>query len=124
MIQNTHTNTKRNTHSQVHAWLFLVYIWFTCRLHLIIILKVLSTFQRSLIGLHHHTHFHTAHHMGLEHQEKKKLPMVNFLIFVQKNVYRIRFQEIRICPLKGFEKFAFWFFAHYKISPSKGPKYP
>ena len=57
------------------------------------------------------------------HQEKI-LSMVNFLIFVHKNVYRIRFQEIKIRPLKGFEKFAFWFFAHYKISPSKGPKYP
>ena len=64
-------------------------------------------------------------HMGLEHASReKKLPMVNFLIFVHKNVYRIRFQEIKIRPLKGFEKFAFCFFAHYKISPSKGPKYP
>ena len=67
----------------------------------------------------------TVSHMGLEHASReKKLPMVNFLIFVHKNVYRIRFQEIKIRPLKGFEKFAFWFFAHYKISPSKGPKYP
>ena len=66
-----------------------------------------------------------APHMGLEHASReKKLPMVNFLIFVHKNVYRIRFQEIKIRPWKGFEKFAFWFFAHYKISPSKGPKYP
>ena len=32
------------------------------------------------------------------HQEKKKMPMVNFLIFVHKNVYRIRFQEIKIRP--------------------------
>ena len=64
-------------------------------------------------------------HMGLEHASReKKFPMVNFLIFVHKNVHRIRFQEIKIRPLKGFEKFAFWFFAHYKISPSKGPKYP
>ena len=36
------------------------------------------------------------------------MPMVNFLIFVQKNVYRIRFQNIKIGPLKGFEKRAFF----------------
>ena len=34
--------------------------------------------------------------------------MVNFLIFVHKNVYRIRFQKIKIRPLKGFEKKAFF----------------
>ena len=63
--------------------------------------------------------------MGPEHASReKKLTMVNFLIFVQKNVSRIRFQEIKIRPLKGFMKFAFGLFAHYKISPSKGPKYP
>ena len=46
--------------------------------------------------------------MGLEHASReKKLPMVNFLIFVQKNVSRIRFQEIKIRPLKGFEKMRF-----------------
>ena len=38
-------------------------------------------------------------HMGLEHASReKKFTMVNFLIFVQKNVSRIRFQEIKICP--------------------------
>ena len=41
------------------------------------------------------------------YQEKKKFTMVNFLIFVQKNVSRIRFQEIKIRPLKGFEKMRF-----------------
>ena len=47
-------------------------------------------------------------HMGREHASReKKLPMVNFLIFVQKNVSRIRFQEIKIRPLKGFEKMRF-----------------
>ena len=45
--------------------------------------------------------------------------MVNFLIFVHKNVYRIRFQEIKIRPLKGFEKFAFWSLERAKI-----PLYP
>ena len=34
-------------------------------------------------------------HMGLKHASReKKLSMVNFLIFVHKNVYRIRFQKI------------------------------
>ena len=48
-------------------------------------------------------------HMGREHASReKKLPMVNFLIFVHKNVYRIIFQEIKIRPWKGFEKFAFF----------------
>ena len=38
-------------------------------------------------------------HMGREHASReKKLPMVNFLIFVQKNVSTIRFQEIKIGP--------------------------
>ena len=47
-------------------------------------------------------------HMGREHASReKKLPMVNFLIFVQKNVSTIRFQEIKIRPLKGFEKMRF-----------------
>ena len=47
-------------------------------------------------------------HMGREHASReKKLSMVNFLIFVQKHVSRIRFQEIKICPLKGFEKMHF-----------------
>ena len=47
-------------------------------------------------------------HMGREHASReKKLSMVNFLIFVQKNVSRIRFQEIKIRPLKGFEKMRF-----------------
>ena len=59
----------------------------------------------------HGTHFHAP---GFEatwalnmHQEKKNL-MVNFLIFVHKNVYRIRFQEIKIGPWEGFEKKAFF----------------
>ena len=50
-------------------------------------------------------------HMGLEHASReKKLPMVNFLIFVHKNAHRIRFQEIKIRPLKGFEKMRFFCF--------------
>ena len=47
-------------------------------------------------------------HMGREHASReKKLTLVNFLIFVQKNVSSIRFQEIKIRPLKGFEKMRF-----------------
>ena len=43
--------------------------------------------------------------MGREYASReKKLPMVNFLIFVHKNVYRIRFQKTKIGPLKGFKK--------------------
>ena len=48
-------------------------------------------------------------HMGLKHASReKKLPMVIFFIFVHKNVYRIRFQKIKIGPLKGFNKTAFF----------------
>ena len=47
--------------------------------------------------------------MGLKHASReKKCTMVIFLIFVHKNVYRIRFQKIKIGPLKGFEKKAFF----------------
>ena len=47
-------------------------------------------------------------HMGSEYvSREKKLPRVNFLIFVQTNVCTIRFQEIKICPLKDFEKMRF-----------------
>ena len=38
-------------------------------------------------------------HMGSEYvSREKKLTMVNFLIFVQKNVSTIRFQEIKLHP--------------------------
>ena len=48
-------------------------------------------------------------HMGREHASReKKCTLVIFLIFVHKNVYRIRFQKIKIGPLKGFEKKAFF----------------
>ena len=47
--------------------------------------------------------------MGREHASReKKCTMVIFFIFVHKNVYRIRFQKIKIGPLKGFEKKAFF----------------
>ena len=48
--------------------------------------------------------------MGPEHASReKKLAMVIFFIFVHKNVYRIsRFQKIKIGPLEGFEKKAFF----------------
>ena len=38
-------------------------------------------------------------HMGPEHASRgKNCTMVNFFIFVQKNISRIRFQEIKIGP--------------------------
>ena len=47
-------------------------------------------------------------HMGSEYvSREKKFTMVNFLIFGQKNVSTIRFQEIKIRPLKDFEKMRF-----------------
>ena len=42
--------------------------------------------------------------MGLKHASKEKNVPWYFFIFVHKNVYRIRFQKIKIGPLKGFEK--------------------
>ena len=47
-------------------------------------------------------------HMDEEHASRKKIPMVIFFILVHKNVYRIRFQKIKIGPLKGYEKKAFF----------------
>ena len=50
----------------------------------------------------------TLLHMGPKHALREKiLSMVIFFIFVQKNVSRIRFQEIKIRPWKGFEKMRF-----------------
>ena len=50
-------------------------------------------------------------HMGSKYvSREKKLPMVNFLIFVQKNVSTIRFQEIKIRPFGDFEKHKFCHF--------------
>ena len=46
--------------------------------------------------------------MGSEYvSREKKFTMVNFLIFVQKNVSTIRFQEIKIRPFGDFEKMRF-----------------
>ena len=45
----------------------------------------------------------------LEHAPREKiLSMVSFLIFVHKNVYRIRFQVIKIGSWEGFEKIEFF----------------
>ena len=49
--------------------------------------------------------------------------MVNFLIFVHKNVYRIGFQEIKIRPLKGFEKRAFFSLFLMRKRLSSGQKW-
>merc|ERR1711872_475217 len=60
-------------------------------------------------------------HMGPEHASReKKLSMVNFLIFVQKNVSRIRFQEIKIRPFGDFEKMRFLCFYIIKSMARKG----
>ena len=65
--------------------------------------------------------FFVASHMGREHASReKKLPMVIFLIFVQTNVCTIRFQEIKICPLKDFEKMRFLCFYTIKSMARKG----
>ena len=60
-------------------------------------------------------------HMGSEYvSREKKLSMVNFLIFVQKNVSTIRFQEIKIRPFKDFEKMRFLCFYIIKSMARKG----
>ena len=44
-------------------------------------------------------------HMGREHASREKnLSMVNILIFVHKNVYRIRFQKIKIGKARPIDK--------------------
>ena len=63
-------------------------------------------------------------HMGLKHASReKKLFMVKFLIFVHKNVYRIRFQKIKIGPLKGIEKKAFFLLLLMRKRLSGGQKW-
>ena len=48
-------------------------------------------------------------HMRLKHASKeKKIAHGKFFDFRAQNVYRIRFQKIKIKPLKGFEKKAFF----------------
>ena len=64
---------------------------------------------------------HNLNHMGREYvSREKKLPMVNFLIFVQKNVSTIRFQEIKIRPFGDFEKMRFLCFYIIKSMARKG----
>ena len=71
--------------------------------------------------------------MGPEHASReKKLTMVNFLIFLQINIYVKGFQKMKIRPLKGFEKIRFFVFLHYRgilaqnipKSDFRGPKIP
>ena len=62
--------------------------------------------------------------MGREHASReKKFTMVNFLIFVQKNVSRIRFQEIKIRPFGDFEKKAFFSLFLMRKRLSSGQKW-
>ena len=57
------------------------------------------------------------------YQEKKKFTMVIFLIFVQKNVSTIRFQEIKIRPFRDFEKKAFFSLFLMRKRLSSGQKW-
>ena len=57
---------------------------------------VISPWLKSVISI---SLYIVIYHMGPEHESReKKFTMVNFLIFVQKNVSTIRFQEIKIRP--------------------------
>ena len=63
-------------------------------------------------------------HMGPEHASReKKLMRVIFFIFVHKNVFTIRFQEIKISPLEGFEKIKFFSLFLIKKRLSSGQKW-
>ena len=65
-----------------------------------------------------------AAHMGSEYvSREKKSTMVNFLIFVQKNVSTIRFQEIKIRPFQDFEKKAFFSLFLMRKRLSSGQKW-
>ena len=62
--------------------------------------------------------------MGSEYvSREKKSTMVNFLIFVQKNVSTIRFQEIKIRPFQDFEKKAFFSLFLMRKRLSSGQKW-
>ena len=74
----------------------------------------------SLIKCAKRTTLHVLH-MGSEYvSREKKLTMVNVLIFVQKNVSTIRFQEIKIRPFRDFEKMRFLCFYIIKSMARKG----
>ena len=65
--------------------------------------------------------FKVVSHIGPEHASReKKLPMVIFFIFVHENVFRIRFQEIKI---GGFEKKAFFSLFLMRKRLSSGQKW-
>ena len=67
---------------------------------------------------------HLTVHLGREYvSREKKLTMVNFLIFVQKNVSTIRFQEIKIRPFRDFEKKAFFSLFLMRKRLSSGQKW-
>ena len=67
---------------------------------------------------------HIPCHLGREYvSREKKLTMVNFLIFVQKNVSTIRFQEIKIRPFRDFEKKAFFSLFLMRKRLSSGQKW-
>ena len=56
------------------------------------LLEITEIFRKNLRIRQRLQKFLSLQHMGREHASReKKLSMVNFLIFVHKNVYRIRF---------------------------------
>ena len=59
----------------------------------------------------------------IKHASREKIAYGKFLIFVHKNVYRIRFQKIKIGPLKGFEKKAFFSLSLMRKRLSGGQKW-
>ena len=62
--------------------------------------------------------------MGPEHASREKiLSMVIFFIFVRKNVYRIRCQDIKIGSLGGFEKIEFFSLFLMRKRLSSGQKW-
>ena len=56
-------------------------------------------------------------HMEEEHASReKKIPKIIFLIFVHRNVYKIGFQVIKICPREDFGLGPFFTFPHEKTT--------
>ena len=62
--------------------------------------------------------------MGPDHASREKmLSMVISFIFAHKNVYRIRFRDIKIGSLESFEKIAFFSLFLMRTQLSSGQEY-
>ena len=71
-----------------------------------------------------YSEFWIEHHVEEEHASReKKLSMVNLLVFVHKNEYRIGFQEIKIHPWGGFELGPFFSLLLMRKRLSSGQKW-